>query len=68
MKGYKCDLQINKLNNMKEKFWTKKINDENWRIIQQICIFDEEIANMTLYRYNFDLAEHCVNYIILLCP
>ena len=39
MKGYKCDLPINKLNEMREKFWTTKIEeDENWRIIQQICV------------------------------
>ena len=65
MKGYKCDLPINQLNDMREKFWTKKINeDENWRIIQQVCVFDEERANMTLGRYNFEVADNCVNHII----
>jgi hypothetical protein len=49
MKGYKCNLPINKLNELREKFWNTKINEnENWRIIQQICVFDEERANMTL--------------------
>ena len=65
MKGYKCDLPIDKLNEMREKFWTTKINeDENWRIIQQICVFDEERSNMTLGRYNFQVADDCVNHII----
>ena len=65
MKGYKCDLPINKLNEMREKFWTTKIEeDENWRIIQQICVFDEERANMTLGRYNFEVATDCINHII----
>ena len=65
MKGYKCDLPINKLNEMREKFWTTKIDeDENWRIIQQICVFDEERANMTLGRYNFEVATDCINHII----
>ena len=65
MKGYKCDLPINKLNEMREKFWTTKIEEnENWRIIQQICVFDEERANMTLGRFNFEVAENCVNHII----
>ena len=65
MKGYKCDLPINKLNEMREKFWTTKIEeDENWRIIQQICVFDEERANMTLGRYNFEVAVDCINHII----
>ena len=65
MKGYKCDLPIDKLNEMREKFWSTKIGEnENWRIIQQICVFDEERANMTLGRFNFEVAENCVNHII----
>ena len=65
MKGYKCDLPIDKLNEMREKFWSAKIEEnENWRIIQQICVFDEERANMTLGRFNFEVAENCVNHII----
>ena len=65
MKGYKCNLPINKLNELREKFWLTKINeDENWRIIQQICVFDEERANMTLGRYNFEVATDCINHII----
>jgi hypothetical protein len=65
MKGYKCTLPINQLNELREKFWTTKINeDENWRIIQQICVFDEERSNMTLGRYNFEVAVDCINHII----
>ena len=65
MKGYKCNLPIDKLNEMREKFWSTKIEEnENWRIIQQICVFDEERANMTLGRFNFEVAENCVNHII----
>ena len=65
MKGYKCDLPIDKLNEMREKFCTTKIEEnENWRIIQQVCVFDEERANMTLGRFNFEVAENCVNHII----
>jgi len=65
MKGYKCDLPIDKLNEMREKFWSTKIEEnETWRIIQQICVFDEERANMTLGRFNFEVAENCVNHII----
>ena len=65
MKGYKCGLPIDKLNEMREKFWSTKIEEnENWRIIQQICVFDEERANMTLGRFNFEVAENCVNHII----
>ena len=65
MKGYKCTLPINQLNELREKFWTTKIEeDENWRIIQQICVFDEERSNMTLGRYNFEVAVDCINHII----
>ena len=65
MKGYKCNLPINQLNEMREKFWEKKINeDERWRIIQQICVYDEERANLTLGRFNFEVADKCINHII----
>ena len=65
MKGYKCSLPIDKLNEMRELFWTTKIEEnDRWRIIQQICVFDEERANMTLGRYNFNVATNCVNHII----
>ena len=65
MKGYKCTLPINELNGMREKFWTTKIEEnDNWRIIQQICVFDEERANMTLGRYNYEVATNCINHII----
>ena len=36
MKGYKCNLPINKLNAQSEKLWITKNEDENWKIIQQI--------------------------------
>ena len=65
MKGYKCSLPIDKLNEMRELFWTTKIEEnDRWRIIQQVCVFDEERANMTLGRYNFQVATNCVNHII----
>ena len=65
MRGYKCSLPIDKLNELREKFWnTKEEENQNWRIIHQICVFDEERANMTLGQYNFEVAENCVNHII----
>ena len=36
MKGYKCYLPINQLNEWSEKFWMTRNEDENLRIIQQI--------------------------------
>ncbi len=65
MKGYKCDLPIDKLNELREKFWSIKTKENpNWHIIHQICVFDEERANMTLGHYNFEVAENCINHII----
>ena len=65
MKGYKCDLPIDKLNELREKFWTIKTKENpKWHIIHQICVFDEERANMTLGQYNFEVAENCINHII----
>ena len=50
---------------MRDKFWTTKIEEnENWLIIYQIDVFDEERANLTLGQYNFELAENYVNHII----
>lgn len=65
MKGYKCNLPINKLNELRDKFWATKINEsENWRIIQQVCVYDEERSNFVLGRYNFQVYKDCVNHII----
>ena len=65
MKGYKCDLPIDKLNELREKFWSIKTKENpKWYIIHQICVFDEERANMTLSHYNFEVAENCINHII----
>ena len=65
MKGYKCDLPIDKLNELREKFWSIKTKENpKWYIIHQICVFDEERANITLGHYNFEVAENCINHII----
>ena len=42
MKGYKYNLPINKFKEQLEKFWMTKNENENWKIIQQICILDKK--------------------------
>ena len=52
------------MNKMREQLWTTKIEEEeNRRIMQQDCVFDEERSNTTLGKYNFEIAENCVNHI-----
>ena len=46
MKGYKCNLQIDKLNQKREEFWNERgthgnPNYKTWRIINQACVYDE---------------------------
>lgn len=46
MKGYKCSLPIDKLNEKRNEFWRKKNSHNNrnyrvWRIINQACVYDE---------------------------
>ena len=65
MKGYKCDLPIDKLIEKKINFWETKIKEnKDWKIIQKICISDEERIKIALTENNFKLANNCVNHII----
>ena len=53
MKGYKCKLQIDKLNQKRDEFWNKGNTHGNpnykiWRIINQVCVYDEYRANFLL--------------------
>ena len=53
MKGYKCKLQIDKLNQKRYEFWNKRNTHGNpnykiWRIINQTCVYDEYRANFLL--------------------
>ena len=69
MKGYKCDLPIDKLNKKREEFWDQKNSRENnnykiWRIINQACVYDELRANMLLEEYGLTTESGCINHII----
>jgi hypothetical protein len=42
MKGYKCSLQIDKLNELRDEFWTNKIKEKLiWRQLRQAINMDE---------------------------
>ena len=69
MKGYKCDLQIDKLNQKRDEFWAKRNghgypNYKTWRIINQACVYDEYRANVLLEEYNLTTFEGCINHIV----
>ena len=69
LKGYKCDLPIDKLNEKRDEFWSCRNSHNNpnyrtWRIINQACVYDEYRANMLLEQYELTTAEGCINHII----
>jgi hypothetical protein len=42
MKGYKCDLQIDKLNQLREDFWNLKLKEKMiWKHLRQACLMDD---------------------------
>tara|TARA_B110000285_G_C14549468_1_gene348550 strand:+ start:110 stop:256 length:147 start_codon:yes stop_codon:yes gene_type:complete len=47
MRGYKCNLTIDKLNELREEFWTEKIKEKLiWQTIKQACIMDDSKLNL----------------------
>ena len=69
MKGYKCNLQIDKLNQKRDDFWGKRNahgnpNYKTWRVINQACVYDEYRANVLLEEYNLTTFNGCINHII----
>ena len=69
MKGYKCKLPIDKLNEKRQKFWDKRNQKGNqnykvWRIINQACVYDEYRANLLLEQFKLTTANGCINHII----
>ena len=69
MKGYICDLPIDKLNKKREDFWNKRglhgnPNYKTWRVINQACVYDEYRANVLLEEYELTTFEGCINHII----
>ena len=69
MKGYKCTLQIDKLNQKREEFWNIRNahgapNYKTWRIINQACVYDEYRANVLMEEYSLRTFDGCINHIV----
>ena len=69
MKGYKCTLQIDKLNKKREDFWNTRNahgapNYKTWRIINQACVYDEYRANVVMEENNLTTFDGCINHIV----
>ena len=70
MKGYKCDLAIDILNQMREEFWNKKTDSKNnknwitWKIIRRAVIYDEVRGPLLLAEYNIKCINGCINHLI----
>ena len=66
MKAYKCTLNINELNQLREDFWnTMSLQDSNtWAIIHQACVFDHHKAKIFLENNNFKTQSGCINNLI----
>ena len=70
MKGYKCDLAIDILNQMRDEFWNKKIDSKSnknwitWKIIRRAVIYDEVRGPLLLAEYNIKCVNGCINHLI----
>ena len=69
MKGYKCDMPIDLLNQKREEFWEFRSSRENpnyrvWEAINQAVVYDEVRANMHLEENGLTTYNGCINHII----
>ena len=69
MKGYKCNLPIDKLNIKRDEFWGTRNAHNNsnykiWRIINQACNYDEARSRMLLDENELKTFDGCINHII----
>ena len=69
MKGYKCDLKIDELNQKREHFWKVKTNTKNknwivWSTIKRALKYDEKRASLLLEEYKIKPFNGCINHLI----
>ena len=69
MKAYKCDLKINELNSLRQRFWKVKTNHNNknwitWDVIKRAVSFDELRASILLEEYQIKPVDGCINHLI----
>ena len=69
MKGYRCDLKIDELNEKREYFWNIKTNYKNdnwkiWDVIKRAVSSDELRATLLLEEYNIKTVNGCINHLV----
>ena len=56
MKGYKCEMQIDILNHLREEFWSSKVKEKMiWKHLRQACLMDDG-------KLIFKNSQSCPNY------
>ena len=62
MKAYKCDLNIDDLNNLREQFWVTKISsNKKYRYIKQAILYDNNKCEEYLIKNGFNTVDGCIN-------
>lgn len=62
MNGYKCNLNIDDLNALREHFWnTKTALNERWMILRQACLYDNSKCADFLSKNGFWTVNGCLN-------
>ena len=69
MKGYKCDLKINELNQLRKHFWEVKTNHCNknwvvWDTIKRAVEYDESRSSLLLEEYGIKPVNGCINHLV----
>ena len=69
MKGYKCDLKIDELNQKRDHFWDVKTHTKNknwivWSTIKRAVKYDEKRASLLLEEYKIKPVNGCINHLI----
>ena len=62
MPGYKCDLRIDELIQLRDEFWASRETFKmQWKIIHQACVYDHIKAEEYLYKNNIKTLNGCIN-------
>ena len=62
MPGYKCDLKIDELIELRDQFWASRQSHKiQWKNIHQACVYDHIKAEEYLYKNNIKTLDGCIN-------
>ncbi len=63
MKGYKCSLNIDELNVLRERFWQVKINlNERFKFLRQAVLYDSKKCEDYIIKNGFYTIDGCINH------